>query len=228
MDLDCHDGGAVGVIRRRVGQVAVCRDGRLCREQAIVVVGNYEIQGLAALIGGACADGSSPAGDGLSACVLQYVLVSALGEAGYVVNCRHREGGTVVVKQCAWVGSLEGDGLSAVPVNIWYADGGHPTTVDGHGQAGVAAVGPGHLGVGVIDVGDIVIEAYGSEDAALSDGLIRDIGDYRCVVDRVNGDGDVADVGASTTAVSDYDCIITANRYRMICTAYVVLKCSTE
>ena len=60
---------------------------------------------------------------------------------------------------------------------------------DGHGQLVVAGVGPGHLGVGVVDIGDIVIQTDGGESSTLSDGLVGDVGDHRGIVDSGDGKG---------------------------------------
>ena len=56
-------------------------------------------------------------------------------------------------------------------------------------QRRVAGVGPGHLGIGVVDISDIVVKIDSRESRTFSYGLIRDVSDHRSIVNRSNRKG---------------------------------------
>ena len=93
MHLHPYEGNPIGIGRRGVGQGSIGGYSRPRREEARIIVAVYdEIQGLGALIRGPCADAGGPAWHSLRPCILQNTLVTALSEARYVVDRRHRDG----------------------------------------------------------------------------------------------------------------------------------------
>src|SRR5581483_7359567 len=112
-----------------VGERPVAGDGRLYREQAVVVVAGDERDRLAALVAGPGADRGRPTRRGLEPGVLRNALIAALGEGGGVVD------------------GCDGDGEGLRRARVVAAVGGAAVVVGGDGDGG-GAVGVGGGGVG--------------------------------------------------------------------------------
>src|SRR5205085_2689598 len=159
---DLDRGQAVGVGGRGVGEDTGGADRGLGREQGVVVVGDREVQDLAALVGGSGGDGGGPRVGGLGPGVLVDGLVGALGEAGGVVDGADgdRDGGHVGVQ--GPVVGLVGEGVPAVEV------GGRGV---GEGAVGV------HRGRAVARTGDLRVAQAGAVDVGAGHRVVE-----RCVL----------------------------------------------
>ncbi len=124
LKLDHNRGRAVGIRGQCVRQLAGGVDGRLRREQAVVVVADVERERLARLVRRPGADRGGPTGHRLRCRILVHRLIGTLGKAGRIVDRvdRDRErlaraGVAPPVGRAAVVHQFEADGRAAVGVD---------------------------------------------------------------------------------------------------------------
>jgi hypothetical protein len=187
LERDAHRCAAESVRRRLVGESAVRSDGRLSREQVVVVVGHFEAQCLAVLVVSSLGDVCSPR-DTLRACVHVDRLVAALGEARRVVDRGDVDGNRGRGRPTIAIRDGVVEAISAVEVLSWRVfgaaavDPGAPVGGWGHAahRQGIA------VGIGVVRKH---IDRYG---VILVSGRAVGIGHRGAVgveVDRVVGAG---------------------------------------
>ena len=107
-----------------------------------------------------------------------------------IIHRGHRECSRILVPEGPRISGPERDRLCPIPIRIGNPNRRHTAGIDHHHQLGIARVRPRHLRIGVVNIGDVVIQVDRSKCAAFSNRLIGNIRYHRRFIHIVDGNGE--------------------------------------
>ena len=106
-----------------------------------------------------------------------------------IVNISYCKARRIAVGRIRRIDSHKSNRFAAKPIGIGNCNRSHMLRRDGYIQIMVAAISPSYFTVGIIHIGNVIIQINGCKTAAFLYGLVRNIRNHRRIVHGIHGKG---------------------------------------